>query len=98
MTARRSDWAVTHKLETVEAVLHLPGSPEWESGSLVLKGRSSTKRTALWTASLTLKANDLLGVSDELAGVFYMVYRDAPSTQDRAQFSLGGGLQGQLAL
>lgn len=92
-----------HRLHRVEFTLHLPHDPGDRSSVMRASGHSDTRRAALWhyheAFDSTIDAEKGYGVADALHHVALVALQDRPSSLDRLQFSLSGGLaweQGQM--
>lgn len=94
-----------HQLDRIEVTVRLPDEPDPTSTSIAVHGRSSTKRSDLWTYQEyfddTVTAAKGYGVGDALHHIVLVCMQDRPNTLERLQFSLRGGIayeQGELPI
>lgn len=89
-------FAVRHTLDRVE--LHLDLRDPLGDGETGIRavGRSETKRSALWTYQETFLRGDLLvkgySAADALHHIALVCVQDRPSSLERLDFALQGGL------
>lgn len=86
------EWHPQHPLERIDVVVVIN---EDDTATLEAHGRSSGRRTALWTYRLAQLSPDAIEVGDHLAHVVVCALQDRPDSQPRAEFSWSGGLAGQ---
>lgn len=89
MNPNQNPWAVKHQLETVTITLNLlPGSQV----DLSATGRSSGKRSALWSYSEHFgPANSSLAPHDAAAHLLLVCLQDKPRCLEDLERSLRGG-------
>ena len=85
-----------HLLSSIEARLTIPLPHEPQTQALVVHGRSTTRRSNLWTYQelwdLELAQVKGYGPADALAHIAMVCTQDQPNSLDRLEFGLSGGL------